>query len=127
MRTEEQEREYRKLSPSEKAIYDAAANEDPSASHETCILIVEAAQVVKGLTTTGNKDRTITGDDIVKKVFLEKLNNLMRNDFPRIWESLKDSFRAAIDYLGKLIADGITCVYNNVIDPIVRILDDIFG
>lgn len=124
-RTPEEEKEYQKLSAIDKQIYNAEVNENPHASHNDCIQVVCAARTIRGMRTQGEVNINLS-DNRVKKKFLENYNRLMKNDFPKIWASIKDTLKSAIEYLGDLIADGIIWTYNNVISPIVDFLKQIF-
>ena len=125
-RTPEQEIEYQDLTSHGKVNYDSEVRENPSASHDDCMLVALASQSIRDLVREGGRNINIK-DNRVKKRFLERLNNLIHNEFPRIWGNVKDTFRAAMDYLGSLIEDGIIWTYDNVISPVIDFLDEVFG
>lgn len=125
-RTPEEENEYQRLSAIDKQIYNAEARENPNASHDDCIQVVCAARTIREMRSQG-RDNINLRDNRVKKRFLDTYYQLMKEDFPKLWASIKDTLESAIEYLGDLIADGIIWTYDNVISPIVDFLKQIFN
>lgn len=125
-RTSEEEREYQSLSRERKARYDFEASQDSTLSHGEIMKIIGFREAVIDVLPGGGGDIDL-GDNRVKKTLLEKTGDFLRNTAPSVWRSVKDAFMSAITYLGNLIERGMIWVTDNVVVPIIEILDDIFG
>lgn len=128
-RSSEEEREYQSLSRERKARYDFEASQDSTLSHGKIMKIIGFREAVIDVLPDedGGGGEIDLGDNRVKKTLLEKTGDFLRNTAPSVWRSVKDSFMSAITYLGNLIERGMIWVTDNVVVPIIEILDDIFG
>lgn len=126
-RTAEEEREYQNLSSNLKTRYDFEASQDSSLTHKQIMQLIgfKITVIEEGL-RKGNINVNLD-DNRVKKSILEKVGDFLRDTAPSVWRSVRDAFYSAISYLGDLIERGILWVADNIVAPVIEILDDIFS
>lgn len=126
IRSAEEEREYQNLSRNRKQRYDFEVSQDPTLTHRQVMQIIGFREAVIDVLPTGGGDVDIT-DNRVKKSLLEKVGEFLRETAPSVWRSVKEAFYSAITYLGDLIARGVYWVTDNIVVPIIEIIEDIFS
>ena len=123
--TAQEREEYNRLSSEGKEYYDMYMRRHPGASHaaayKLAVFNTKAGNIVEG-------NRNINLDDPrVQKSILEETGEFIRRMAPRVWAQVCYDFQRAIAYLGDLIRRGLDWVGENIIDPVIEFLDDLFG
>lgn len=126
IRSTEEEREYQNLSRNRKQRYDFEVSQDPTLTHRQVMQIIGFREAVVDVLPSGGGNIDIT-DNRVKKSLLEKVGEFLKKTAPSVWRSVKDAFYSAITYLGDLITRGIYWVTDNIVVPIIEIIEDIFS
>lgn len=119
-RTSEEESEYQALSANDKKRYNLEAELNPSLSHKKIMQIV----AIKIVLPPGDVDINNLG---TRKTILERLDDWLFYNARSVWRSVTSIIRDAINYLGDLIVRAGTWIGDNIIDPVVDFLDDLFG
>lgn len=127
--TAQEREEYNRLSSEGKEYYDMYMRRHPGASHATAyklaVFNTKAGEIVD---RKNNRNENINLDDPrVQKSILEETGDFIRRMAPRVWAQVCYDFQRAIAYLGDLIRRGLDWVGENIIDPVIEFLDDLFG
>lgn len=124
-RNSDEEKEYQALSYALKQKYDLEARLDSSLSHKQVMTIIGANEVIKKTLASGGDVDTSKPE--VRKTILEKLDDWLFEAARSVWYSVTSIIHDAINYLGRLIINVGTWIGDNIIDPVVDFLDDLFG
>ncbi|MBR5778161.1 MAG: hypothetical protein IKY22_06865 [Bacteroidales bacterium] len=124
--TSQEREEYEKLSKTAREYYDMYMRNHPGASHVNAYkLAVRLGKTEKIFDeNNGNID---LGRPEIQKGILEETAEFISRMAPRVWAQVRSDFQRAIDYLGDLVRRGMNWVEENIVDPIIDFLDDIFG
>lgn len=125
-RTSEEEQEYRSLSPEERKRYDIEVSLDPSLTHKQVMQTIAITKAVHKNLKEGGRD-VDPQQPATQKRILEGVRDFLMEKAPSVWRSVRDSFNAAISYLGELILRGIDWVNDHIVEPVRDFLDDIFS
>lgn len=125
-RTPEEEKEYQALSKEERKRYDLEASIDPSMTHSQVMKCVGLGATVKEILDNGKKDVDVNKPEI-QKTIIEQVGDFLSRKAPSVWRNVKEVFNQAISYLGNLISRGFEWLDDNVINPVIDFLDDLFG
>ena len=124
-RNSDEEKEYQALSYALKQKYDVESKIDPSLSHKQVTLIIGASEVVKNTLMAGGDIDTSKPE--VRKTILEKLDDWLDDVARSVWYSVTNIIRDAINYLGDLIDRVGNWIDDNIVDPVIDFLDDLFS
>lgn len=124
--TPQEREEYNRLSPTGKEYYDMYMRRNPGASHVNAYKLAVRNDKTERLVNTGGRDIDLD-DPKVQKGILEETAEFIARMAPRVWAQVRSDFQRAIAYLGDLIRRGLDWVEENIIDPVIDFLDDIFG
>jgi len=123
--TAQEREEYNRLSSEGKEYYDMYMRRHPGASHASAYKLA-VFNTKAGNIFDGNKNINLD-DPRVQKSILEETGEFIRRMAPRVWAQVCYDFQRAIAYLGDLIRRGLDWVGENIIDPVIEFLDDLFG
>lgn len=124
-RNSDEEKEYQALSYALKQKYDLETRLDSSLSHKQVMTIIGANEVIKKTLASGGDVDTSKPE--VRKTILEKLDDWLFEAARSVWYSVTSIIHDAINYLGRWIINAGTWIGDNIIDPVIDFLDDLFG
>ena len=108
-RTEEEERQYRRLDKKSKRRYDLEADMDPSVSHSKIMQMLSLNNAIEETMKVGGGNPNSKSPETQRET-VKKAEKWLREKSPTTWEKVKNQFQQVIDYLGDLVAKGIKWV-----------------
>ena len=123
--TSQERQEYNNLPREAKEYYDMYMRNHPGTSHASAYKLA-VFQTKTGIALAENNNIDIYSPKIQKGI-LEETAEFISRMAPRVWNQVCSDFQRAIAYLGDLVRRGINWVEENIVDPIIDFLDEIFG
>lgn len=123
--TSQERQEYNNLPREAKEYYDMYMRNHPGTSHASAYKLA-VFQTKTGIAVARNNDIDL-GSPKIQKGILEETAEFISRMAPRVWNQVRSDFQRAIAYLGDLVRRGINWVEENIVDPIIDFLDEIFG
>lgn len=123
--TSQERQEYNNLPHEAKEHYDVYMRNHPGSSHASAYKLA-VFHTKTGIAVARNDDINL-GSPEIQKGILEETAEFISRMAPRVWNQVRSDFQRAIAYLGDLVRRGINWVEENIVDPIIDFLDEIFG
>lgn len=123
--TSQERQEYNNLPREAKEYYDVYMRNHPGSSHASAYKLA-VFNTKTGIAVARNNDIKLDSPEIQKGI-LEETAEFISRKAPRVWNQVRADFQRAIAYLGDLVRRGINWVEENIVDPIIDFLDEIFG
>lgn len=111
--TQEELKEYNKLSQIGRDTYNTGMRANPEWTHRQAMTYVSVVLVAIGerMPTGGSDVDEVKIKDLYLRVIM-KAQKFIETDFPRIYQQVKDFFKEAIDWL----ANAVNVTLNKIID-----------